>query len=68
MAKIVGVLEGFVETAFYDYLLINKQMLESFIGLVEDFSYTEEEAIIHISLKVILNNLGMGSSNTSNKI
>jgi len=64
----ITLLSGFIDSNFYDFLLINKQHLPEFIQLVEDFSYTEEESIIHLSLKVILNNLGMGSPSTSNKL
>ncbi len=67
ITKIINLLSGFAESTFYDFLLINKQYLQEFIQLVENFSYTEEEDIIHLSLKVILNNLGIGTSNVSGK-
>ena len=67
IGKVVTLLGGFVESVFYDFLLMNKQHLPGLIELVESFSYTEEEEIIHLSLKVILNNLGIGLSNASGK-
>ncbi len=60
IGKVVTLLGGFVESLFYGFLLMNKQHLPGLIELVESFSYTEEEEIIHLSLKVILNNLGIG--------
>jgi hypothetical protein len=67
ISKVVNLLGGFVESVFYDFLLMSKQNLPELIQLVESFSYTEEEEIVDLSLKVILNNLGMGVSNAPGK-
>lgn len=55
----------FVNDNFGSFQIINKQLLPELIKLLDDFSYTEEDALIRTALKVILNTVDLPTLTSS---